>query len=311
MQPDDIQWTKSKYGLPINSRKISSRLTFQPFHYLNNIWYLNQSFERPDIVNDCDNRNSQFFEDYMHFQFSTMTRARQLKHAVSLLTILYRLRNSHYTNNLVERICERLITWNNIIAYNNTKGCIIPDTAIIWTPIFEWYVVRCGSKKGHQEVMCLKEIGLRSIVKVIHSKINIIRGPVWPLNEHEIFTLTMNKIFLQGRYGIANHLTLIACFISYEKWVQREKYPNNTRLPQSINSKKKERQEMEVIHTSEEDELGVAPSCICFLSASSTPSTKECCDTISLWSWSLALTVGWTIPSPWLTVETSFVRELT
>ena len=157
--------------------------------------------------------------------------------------------------------------------------------------------------------MCLKKIGLCSIVNVIRAMINIIGGPVWPLNEHEIFTLTMNKKFVQGRYGIANHLALFECFISYEKWVQRENYPNNTRLPYSINSNKK-RQEMEVIQTSEEDELGVAPSCICFLSASSTPSTKECCDTISLWYWNLALTVGWTIPSPCLTVETSFVREL-
>ena len=87
--------------------------------------------------------------------------------------------------------------------------------------------------------MCLKEIGLCSIVNVIRAMINIIGGPVWPLNEHEIFTLTMNKKFVQGRYGIANHLALFECFISYEKWVQREKYPNNTRLPYSINSNKK------------------------------------------------------------------------
>ena len=28
-------------------------------------------------------------------------------------------------------------------------------------PIFEWYVVRCGSKNGHQKDICLKEIRLR------------------------------------------------------------------------------------------------------------------------------------------------------
>ena len=31
-------------------------------------------------------------------------------------------------------------------------------------------------------------------------------------------------------FGFANDLATIACFISYEKWAQREKYPNNTRL---------------------------------------------------------------------------------
>ena len=29
-------------------------------------------------------------------------------------------------------------------------------------PIFEWYVVWCGSKNGHQKDMRLKEIGLRA-----------------------------------------------------------------------------------------------------------------------------------------------------
>ena len=35
------------------------------------------------------------------------------------------------------------------------------NIAIIWTPIFEWYVVRCGSINIHQKYMQgLKEIGL-------------------------------------------------------------------------------------------------------------------------------------------------------
>ena len=52
------------------------------------------------------------------------------------------------------------------------------------------------------------------------------------------FTLIMNKIFiwapklmnksLQASFGFASHLTLIACFISNKKWVQRENCPNNT-----------------------------------------------------------------------------------
>ena len=32
-------------------------------------------------------------------------------------------------------------------------------------------------------------------------------------------------------FGFANHLALSACFLSYGKWLQREKLPNNTRLP--------------------------------------------------------------------------------
>ena len=58
------------------------------------------------------------------------------------------------------------------------------------------------------------------------------------------FTLIMSKIFirapqfmskwLRASFGFASHLTLIAYFISYKKWVQREKCPNNTRLPYLI-----------------------------------------------------------------------------
>ena len=31
-----------------------------------------------------------------------------------------------------------------------------------WTPMFEWYVVGCGSKNGHHKDMCLEEIRLRA-----------------------------------------------------------------------------------------------------------------------------------------------------
>jgi hypothetical protein len=31
------------------------------------------------------------------------------------------------------------------------------NTTIIRAPIFEWYVVMCGSKNWHQKDMCLKE----------------------------------------------------------------------------------------------------------------------------------------------------------
>ena len=31
-----------------------------------------------------------------------------------------------------------------------------------WTPIFEWCMVRCGSKNGHQKTHVFKKIGLRA-----------------------------------------------------------------------------------------------------------------------------------------------------
>ena len=58
-----------------------------------------------------------------------------------------------------------------------------------------------------------------------------------PLDEH----MMLNKRFIQtpkvlrkmstGMKVFANHIALIACFISYKKWAQRGKYLNNTRLP--------------------------------------------------------------------------------
>jgi len=32
------------------------------------------------------------------------------------------------------------------------------NTTMIYTPIFEWYVVRCGFKNWHHKHMCLKEL---------------------------------------------------------------------------------------------------------------------------------------------------------
>jgi hypothetical protein len=44
-----------------------------------------------------------------------------------------------------------------------------------WTLVFEWYVVRCGSKNKYQKNMCLKEIGLRAqnMLLIISSRVNI------------------------------------------------------------------------------------------------------------------------------------------
>ena len=49
---------------------------------------------------------------------------------------------------------------------------------IMWTPIFEWYVLRCGSKNGAYKYTCLKEIGLRSqnMLSILGSIVNMIWG---------------------------------------------------------------------------------------------------------------------------------------
>ena len=38
----------------------------------------------------------------------------------------------------------------------------MPNSVIFcnWTPIFEWYVVRCSSKNGYQTNMCFRKIQL-------------------------------------------------------------------------------------------------------------------------------------------------------
>ena len=59
------------------------------------------------------------------------------------------------------------------------------NMAIIWTPIFEWYVVRCGSEIGHQKgVMPFKEFGLHAqhMLTILGSKF---KGPTRPFNEHK------------------------------------------------------------------------------------------------------------------------------
>jgi hypothetical protein len=51
------------------------------------------------------------------------------------------------------------------------------NTTIFWTPILEWYVVKCGFKNGHQRDMCLKEIqGLhaQNMIIILRSIVNMI-----------------------------------------------------------------------------------------------------------------------------------------
>lgn len=44
----------------------------------------------------------------------------------------------------------------------------------------------------------------------------------------------MNSINYEARFGLTDHFTLMATFVSYKKWLQREKYPNYTHLPYII-----------------------------------------------------------------------------
>jgi hypothetical protein len=52
------------------------------------------------------------------------------------------------------------------------------NTTIIWTPIFEWYVVGCGSKNRHQNDTYFKEIGLhaRDLITILGAIVNVIWG---------------------------------------------------------------------------------------------------------------------------------------
>jgi hypothetical protein len=55
-----------------------------------------------------------------------------------------------------------------------------PNTRVIWTPRFEWYVVRCGSKNKHQKDVCLEDIELRAqdMIGILGPVVNVIRGYV-------------------------------------------------------------------------------------------------------------------------------------
>ena len=74
------------------------------------------------------------------------------------------------------------------------------NTTIIRAPIFDWYVVMCGSKTWHQKDMCLKrDLSMCSnMVSILCSMFNMIGGGEGGLYKHSmsvrIFTLIMNKL---------------------------------------------------------------------------------------------------------------------
>jgi hypothetical protein len=85
-----------------------------------------------------------------------------------------------------------------------------------------------------------KKMGLRvqNMLIILSSVVNMIEGTYMITR---IFTFVMNKIFiwasqLRGKWQPAlfefvDYLALNVCFISYEKWVQKEKYPSKACLP--------------------------------------------------------------------------------
>jgi hypothetical protein len=62
-------------------------------------------------------------------------------------------------------------------------------------PMFECYVIWCGSKNIYQKDMCLKVSGLcaQNMITILDSIINIIGEPIRPLNEHEIVHFNTNQ----------------------------------------------------------------------------------------------------------------------
>ena len=82
------------------------------------------------------------------------------------------------------------------------------------------------------------------LLTILGPWVKMIGGPIWPLNECENLHFEnewdihmSSKNYEENgcyRHGLDLHLAQITSFISYEKWVQREKYPHNTRPPYSL-----------------------------------------------------------------------------
>ena len=81
---------------------------------------------------------------------------------------------------------------------------------LIPPPIFEWYVVMCGSNNGYHTSMCVNKDWIACLQYDNHSRFNKQcngggggggregGGPIWPFNEHESLCFRMNKVSIQG-----------------------------------------------------------------------------------------------------------------
>ena len=63
------------------------------------------------------------------------------------------------------------------------------NIAIIWTPTFEWYVVRCGSKNGHQKCVYMNEVTLHA------QKHDTILGSIINIIVKDLYDQLMSTIF--------------------------------------------------------------------------------------------------------------------
>jgi hypothetical protein len=80
----------------------------------------------------------------------------------------------------------------------------VPDsfTYLNQTPIFDWYVIRCGSKNKYQKDMCLKESELhaQNMITILGSIVINIMGDVYDhLMSMRIVTLMTNKIIMSSK----------------------------------------------------------------------------------------------------------------
>ena len=76
---------------------------------------------------------------------------------------------------------------------------------IIWTLVFEWYVVWCASNNGHLKEMCLKEIGSRAqnILIIFSLIINMIEEGI-PYSNGRSGTGVPDNIINHGQPGSAS-----------------------------------------------------------------------------------------------------------
>ena len=84
------------------------------------------------------------------------------------------------------------------VRYSGNVDVPKSSTTIIWTLVVEWYMVRCGSKNGHQKDMGLEEIVCSKYTNYsrFYSQCN------WEdLHDHfmstRTFTSIINKIFIE------------------------------------------------------------------------------------------------------------------
>ena len=109
---------------------------------------------------------------------------------------------------------------HNVPNMNKVWGLPSSITHLNRTPIFEWYVVLCGSKKGYHKDTCLLKDWIACSNYNTQSRSNsqlYLKGLYNHLMSTRIFTLIMNKMFvwdpkrewgkqLWPQVGLANHL---------------------------------------------------------------------------------------------------------